>query len=338
MDDERNHDGRSQRGSMDDASERSRLSRREVLVTGLGSTLLLGAGPAQGPAQGAPAQSPAPAEKRTMITRPIPRTGEQLPVIGLGTWQTFNVGADAKERAPLRDVLKRFLERGGRVIDSSPMYDRAERVVGDLLEELGQARTPFLASKVWTMGRAEGEQQMRTSIQRMGRGRMDLMQVHNLVDVKTHLATLREWQESGRIRYIGVTHYQPSSFETLEKLIRQEAIDFVQLPYSIVQREAETRLLPACADQGVAVLVMSPFEQGGLFQKVRGKPLPGWAADFDCASWAQFFLKFILGHPAVTCPIPATSNPKHLDDNLKAGFGRLPEEKMRAKMVKHLSL
>ncbi|HYH98733.1 aldo/keto reductase [Hyalangium sp.] len=338
MDDERNHDGRIQRGSTDDASERSRLSRREVLAAGLGSTLLLGAGPSQGPAQRAPAQTPAPAEKRTMLTRPIPRTGEQLPVIGLGTWQTFNVGKDAKERAPLRDVLKRFLERGGRVIDSSPMYDRAELVVGDLLEELGQARTPFLASKVWTMGRAEGEQQMRTSIQRMGRGRMDLMQVHNLVDVKTHLATLREWQESGRIRYIGVTHYQPSSFETLEKLIRQEAIDFVQLPYSIVQREADTRLLPACADQGVAVLVMSPFEQGGLFQKVRGKPLPGWAAEFDCASWAQFFLKFILGHPAVTCPIPATSNPKHLDDNLKAGFGRLPDEKTRAKMVKHLSL
>jgi aryl-alcohol dehydrogenase-like predicted oxidoreductase len=309
----------------DAAPERSGPSRREVLAAGLGSALLLGAGPAQ-------------EEKRSMITRPIPRTGEQLPVIGLGTWQTFNVSSDPKERAPLRDVLKRFLDRGGRVIDSSPMYDRAEQVVGDLLEELGQSRTAFLASKVWTLGRAEGEQQMRTSVQRMGRGRMDLMQVHNLVDVRTHLATLREWQQAGRVRYVGVTHYQPSSFEQLEKLIRQETLDFVQLPYSIVQRDAEARLLPACADQGVAVLVMSPFEQGGLFEKVRGKPLPPWAADFDCTSWAQYFLKFILGHPAITSPIPATSNPKHLEDNLKAGFGRLPDEKTRARMLKHLDL
>lgn len=321
---------------MDD-QRRSTLSRREVLAAGLGSALLLGAGPAQSPSQGS-ASGPASDEKRALITRPIPRTGEQLPVIGLGTWQTFNVGPDAKDRAPLKDVLKRFLERGGRLIDSSPMYDRAELVVGDLLTELGQQRAPFLATKVWTMGKAEGEQQMRTSIQRMGRGRMDLMQVHNLVDVKTHLATLREWQEAGRVRYIGVTHYQSSAFETLEKLIRQETIDFVQLPYSILQREAENRLLPACAERGVAVVVMSPFEQGGLFEKVRGKPLPPWAADFDCSSWAQYFLKFILGHPAVTCPIPATSNPKHLEDNLKAGLGRLPDEKTRARMVKHLGL
>ncbi|WP_224367885.1 aldo/keto reductase [Hyalangium versicolor] len=311
---------------MDDnpSLQRTGPSRRELLAAGLGSALLLGAGPA-------------PEEKR-MLTRPIPRTGEQLPAIGLGTWQTFNVGATPKERAPLKDVLKRFLERGGRVIDSSPMYDRAEQVVGELLGELDQSRTPFLASKVWTMGRAEGVQQMTSSVQRMGHGRMDLMQVHNLVDAKTHLATLREWQQAGRIRYVGVTHYQPSSFEQMEKLVRQEALDFVQLPYSIVQRDAEARLLPACADQGVAVLVMSPFEQGGLFEKVRGKPLPPWAAEFDCTSWAQYFLKFILGHPAVTCPIPATSNPKHLDDNLKAGFGRLPDDKMRAKMLKHLGL
>ncbi len=321
----------------DDVSQRSRPSRREVLAAGLGSALLMGAGPAQSPAQ-ARAATPAQEERRAMLTRPIPRTGEPLPVIGLGTWQTFNVGPDPKERAPLREVLKRFLEGGGRLIDSSPMYDRAELVVGDLLAELGQSRTPFLASKVWTMGRAEGEQQMRTSLQRMGRGRMDLMQVHNLVDVRTHLATLRHWQEAGNIRYIGVTHYQPSAFEVLEKLIREEALDFVQLPYSIVQREVESRLLPLCADQRVAVIVMSPFEQGGLFQKVRGKQLPPWAAEFDCASWAQYFLKFILGHPAVTCPIPATSNPKHLEDNLKAGFGRLPDEKTRARMLKYLNL
>jgi aryl-alcohol dehydrogenase-like predicted oxidoreductase len=306
-------------------TERTGPSRREVLAAGLGSALLLGASPPQ-------------EATRAMLTRPIPRTGERLPVIGLGTWQTFNVGTDAKERAPLKDVLKRFLDAGGRVIDSSPMYDRAETVVGDLLESLGKSSTAFLASKVWTMGRAEGEQQMRTSIQRMGRGRMDLMQVHNLVDVRTHLATLREWQEAERIRYIGITHYQLSAFEALEKLIRTETLDFVQLPYSLLMRDAEQRLLPACAERGVAVLVMSPFEQGGLFERVRGKSLPPWATEFDCASWAQYFLKFILGHPAVTCPIPATSNPKHLEDNLKAGFGRLPDEKMRARMVKHLGL
>ncbi|MDY7226078.1 aldo/keto reductase [Hyalangium rubrum] len=330
MDEVRNPQGQDKR------EERISPSRREVLAAGFGGALLLGASP---PAQETPRPaSPAPEGGRTMLTRPIPRTGEKLPAIGLGTWQTFNVGTDAKERAPLKDVLKRFLEAGGRVIDSSPMYDRAETVVGDLLEELGQSRTPFLASKVWTMGRVEGEQQMRTSVQRMGRGRMDLMQVHNLVDVQTHLATLRQWQEAGRIRYIGVTHYLPSSFEKLEKLIREETLDFVQLPYSLTQREAEARLLPACAERGVAVVVMSPFEQGALFQQVRGKALPPWAAEFDCTSWAQFFLKFILGHPAVTCPIPATSNPKHLEDNLKAGFGRLPDEKTRAKMVKHLGL
>ncbi len=307
-------------------------SRREVLAAGLGGALLLGASPPRAEPQAAPPETPA------MLTRPIPRTGEPLPAIGLGTWQTFNVGTDAQERAPLKAVLQRFLERGGRVIDSSPMYDRAERVVGDLLEELGQTRTPFLASKVWTMGRVEGQQQMNTSLQRMGRGRMDLMQVHNLVDVRTHLATLRAWQEQERVRYIGVTHYQRSAFDRLEQLIRQETLDFVQLPYSLGMREAEQRLLPACADRGVAVLVMSPFEQGGLFHRAKGKPLPPWAAEFDCASWAQYFLKFILGHPAVTCPIPATSNPKHLVDNLQAGFGKLPDEKMRARMVKHLGL
>jgi aryl-alcohol dehydrogenase-like predicted oxidoreductase len=330
MDEARDDDARSQsKTTAAPSPERSGPSRREVLAAGVGSALLMGAGPSQ---------SPAKEEKSAMLTRPIPRTGEALPAIGLGTWQTFNVGNSSKERAPLLDVLKRFLERGGRVIDSSPMYDRAEAVVGDLLEELGQARTPFLASKVWTMGRVEGEQQMNTSLQRMGRGRMDLMQIHNLVDARTHLSTLRQWQETGRIRYIGITHYQPSAFERMEQLIRQEALDFVQLPYSLGTREAEARLLPACAERGVAVLVMSPFEQGSLFQRVRGKPLPPWAAEFDCSTWAQFFLKWILGHPAVTCPIPATSNPKHLEDNLKAGFGRLPDEKTRAKMVKHLGL
>ena len=265
--------------------------------------------PRQSPSQGS-ASGPASDEKRALITRPIPRTGEQLPVIGLGTWQTFNVGPDAKDRAPLKDVLKRFLERGGRLIDSSPMYDRAELVVGDLLAELGQQRAPFLATKVWTMGKAEGEQQMRTSIQRMGRGRMDLMQVHNLVDVKTHLATLREWQEAGRVRYIGVTHYQPSAFETLEA---DPPGDHRLRAAALLHRPARggEPAAPACAERGVAVVIMSPFEQGGLFEKVRGKPLPPWAADFDCSSWAQYFLKFDPRSPAVTVPpIPRHQQPQ----------------------------
>jgi len=282
----------------------------------------------------APAVRPSLAQDRIM-TKQIPSTREPLPVIGVGTWQTFDVGADNAARARLRDVLKLLK---GNVVDSSPMYGSSESVAGDLIAELGTRDQLFMATKVWTSGRAEGIAQMETSFKRLRVERMDLMQIHNLVDARTHLATLREWQESERVRYIGITHYQRTSFDAMEKLIRQETLDFVQLPYSLQMRDAEQRLLPACAERGVAVLVMSPFEQGGLFERVRGKPLPPWAAEFDCTSWAQFFLKFILGHPAVTCPIPATSNPKHLEDNLKAGFGRLPDEKMRAKMVKHLGL
>jgi aryl-alcohol dehydrogenase-like predicted oxidoreductase len=271
-----------------------------------------------------------------MLTRPIPRTGEALPVIGLGTWQTFDAGPEPAARAPLREVLTRFLAAGGRLIDSSPMYGRAEAVVGELLAELKQQKTPFLATKVWTSGKAEGEAQMRDSLRLMGHGRMDLMQVHNLVDVRTHLATLREWKAQKRIRYLGITHYARGAFDDLERLMREEALDFVQLPYSLAARDAEKRLLPTAKDTGTAVLVMQPFASGGLFRQVRGKALPPWAADFDCSNWASFFLKFILGHPAVTCPLPATSNPRHLEDNLQAGLGRLPDEKTRARMVQYL--
>jgi diketogulonate reductase-like aldo/keto reductase len=282
-----------------------------------------------------------------LLTRPIPRTGETIPSIGLGTWQTFDVGSDAgagpAARAPLAEVLAAFLGGGGRVIDSSPMYGRAEGVVGDLLASQSGAAAaphplllPFLATKVWTRGRAEGEAQMRRSMQLMRTPRMDLMQVHNLVDWRTHLETLRAWKKEGLVRYIGVTHYQLGAFGDLERIATRESIDFVQLPYSIVTRDAEARLLPAAAASGVAVLVMRPFEEGALFARVRGKPLPPWAADFDCASWAQFFLKFILGHPAVTCPIPATASAKHLADNLGAGRGRLPDEATRKKMIEYL--
>jgi diketogulonate reductase-like aldo/keto reductase len=269
--------------------------------------------------------------------RKIPRSGEELPVIGLGTWQTFDVGDSAAERAPLSEVLAAFLNAGGRLIDSSPMYGRAEAVVGDLLAGLGEraagARAPFLATKVWTTGKARGEEQMRTSMRRMRRTPMDLMQIHNLQDWRTHLATLRDWKAAGTIRYIGVTHYDLGAFDELERIIKKEEIDFVQLPYSIGVRKAEERLLPAAADHKTAVIVMRPFEAGSLFADVRGRPLPPFAAEIGVGSWAQFFLKFILGHPAVTCPIPATSKPQHLIDNLQAGVGPLPDDVMRRKMI-----
>jgi diketogulonate reductase-like aldo/keto reductase len=273
-----------------------------------------------------------------MATRPIPATGEALPVVGLGTWQTFDVGAGAAEREPLRRVLAAFLDGGGRVIDSSPMYGRAEGVVGDLVAERAGGPAPFLATKVWTSGRERGEEQMRASMRLMQARRLDLLQVHNLVDWRTQLETLRAWKKQGLVRYIGVTHYQLGAFDELERIVAKEGVDFVQLPYSIATRKAEERLLPAAAQHGVAVLVMRPFEEGALFGRVRGKALPPWAADLDCASWAQFFLKFILGHPAVTCPIPATANPKHLADNLAAARGRFPHAALRRKMLAYVNL
>ncbi|WP_426733829.1 aldo/keto reductase [Myxococcus faecalis] len=302
-------------------------SRRDVLVAGLGAALL---------PRLAHAAQPAPTPKATMLTRPIPKSGEALPVIGLGTWQTFDVGASPAERAPLKDVLQRFLDSGARLIDSSPMYGRAERVVGDVLAQLPDAPRPFLATKVWTTGKEAGLEQLETSVRDMGRGRMDLLQVHNLVDWRTHLPVLREWKAQKRVRYVGITHYQKSAFPELERLLKEETLDFIQLPYSLTDREAEKRLLPAAAANGVAVLVMQPFATGNLFSRVKGRALPEWAQEFDCDSWAQFFLKFILGHPAVNCPLPATSNPRHVADNVRAGFGRMPDAKTRERMARVL--
>lgn len=268
-----------------------------------------------------------------MQTRAIPKSKEQIPVIGLGTWQTFDVGSGAAERAPLAEVLRRFLAAGGRVIDSSPMYGRSEAVTGDLLEQVGARGKAFLATKVWTSGKQAGLQQMQQSQERMRADRIDLMQIHNLLDWQTHLPVLREWKQAGRIRYIGITHYAHSAFGELERLLKTEALDFIQLPYSLADRTAEQRLLPAARDSGTAVLVMRPFAEGALFRAVKHKQLPPWAAEFDCTSWAQFFLKFILGHPAVTAPIPATSNPDHVADNVRAGSGRMPTPEQRREML-----
>jgi diketogulonate reductase-like aldo/keto reductase len=268
-----------------------------------------------------------------MIQRAIPRTGESLPVIGLGTWQTFDVGPTAAEREPLRQVLGDFVKLGGRVVDSSPMYGRSENVVGDLAAELSAHKRLFLATKVWTSGREAGIRQMEQSLAKLRASRIDLMQVHNLVDYRTHLATLRRWKEQGKVRYIGVTHYTESAYDDLARVIQSEELDFVQLNYSVAERIAERRLLPLTTERGLAVLVNRPFAAGGLFRKVSSRPLPAWAAEIDCASWAQLFLKFVISHPAVTCAIPATSKVQHLRDNMKAAFGKLPDAKMRERIA-----
>jgi diketogulonate reductase-like aldo/keto reductase len=270
-----------------------------------------------------------------MLTRPIPKTDEPLPVIGLGTWQAFDVGADRAALDQRSRVLQALFEAGGTVIDSSPMYGRAEAVVGKLLTEMKPRTRPFLATKVWTSGESSGAAQMTASFANMQASAIDLMQIHNLVDWRTHLKTLRDWKEKGRFRYIGITHYTSSALADLAAVIRAEPIDFVQLAYSIDVRDAEERLLPLAAERGVAVLVNRPFSTGGLFRQVRGKALPEWAAEFGCSSWGQFFLKFILGHPAVTCIIPGTAKPEHMRDNACAGHGRVPDEAERGRMARH---
>ena len=268
------------------------------------------------------------------LMRKIPKTGEAIPAIGMGSSQTFNVGSDADDRLAQREVLKLFAEQGGRVVDSSPMYGAAESVIGDLAAELGVTTKLFVATKVWTTGTDAGIRQMEESFRRLRTRQIDLMQVHNLVDWKTQLKTLREWKAQGRIRYIGITHYTEGAYDELAKVMASEDIDFVQLNYSVIERAAEQRLLPLAQDRKIAVLVNRPFARAGLFDKVRGKDLPPWATDIDCTSWAQFFLKFILGHPAVTCAIPATSKPRHLQDNMQAGHGRLPDAALRQRMAR----
>lgn len=268
-----------------------------------------------------------------MAARPIPASGEMLPVVGLGTYQSFDVGGGASERDPLKEVLRLFVQQGGKLVDSSPMYGPSESVVGDLAAELGITGRLFMATKVWTSGREAGIRQMEESLRRMKVPRMDLMQIHNLLDWKTHLGTLKQWKAAGHIRYIGITHYHSGAYAELERLMKTKDFEFVQFNYSIAEREAEERILPLAREIGIAVIVNRPFAQASLFSRVRGKEVPAWAAEFDCKSWGQFFLKYILGHPAVTCVIPATAKPNHLLDNMMAGIGRLPDETMRRKMA-----
>src|SRR6267142_1830057 len=277
------------------------------------------------------------AESSAMLTRAIPSSGEKLPAIGLGTWQAFDVDLTSDNRRQLGDVLSLFVKRGGRVIDTSPMYGRAEDVIGELTAALGIRDKIFLATKVWTRGKENGIKSMERSMTFLRAKKIDLMQVHNLVDVQTQLATLRAWKAESRVRYLGITHYEAGAFGDVEKIMRSEKLDFVQINYSLMEREAEERILPLAQERGIAVIVNRPFGGGDLFSRARSKPLPDWATEFDCRSWAQFFLKWIVANSAVTCVIPATDKPRHLEDNMQAGIGRLPDTKTRQQMRQFIS-
>jgi diketogulonate reductase-like aldo/keto reductase len=272
-----------------------------------------------------------------LITRAIPRSGERLPAIGLGTYQVFDLPQSQLAGTELQAVLKRFVELGGAVVDSSPMYGHAEATTGILSSALNARKSLFFATKVWTSGREAGIRQMEDSFRLMQTKTIDLMQVHNLLDLKVHLPVLRDWKKAGRIRYLGITHYHAGAHAEVEKLVKTGDFDFVQINYSMDEPEAEARLLPACADSGTATLINRPFSQAGLFGKVRGKPLPPWCADIDCSSWAQFFLKWIISHPEVTCAIPGTGRVAHIEDNMAACTGRLPGAALRKKMTAYFS-
>ena len=273
--------------------------------------------------------------KQAMHARPIPSSGQSLPVIGIGTWQTFDVGGDAAARAPLKEVLRLFFAGGGRMVDSSPMYGSSESVVGDACADLGICEPLFMATKVYTHGREEGIRQMQRSVKRMRAGSMDLMQVHNLVDVEIHTPTLREWKAQQRVRYIGITHYTSSAYPEIERLLGSGQYDFLQINYSLAESESQKKLLPLAQELGVAVIANRPFAEGAMFRRVRGKPLPPWTAELGIASWAQYFLKWIVSHPAVTCAIPGTGTPEHMSDNLQAGFGLLPHAAQRRRMAQY---
>jgi diketogulonate reductase-like aldo/keto reductase len=284
-----------------------------------------------------PPAEPSSSQTAPMLTRRIPRTGEEIPVVGMGTWQTFDPPSPTPAVLDrLTEVLRVFIGGGGRVIDSSPMYGRSEEHVGELLQRLRATDSTFVATKVWTTGAAAGRRQLDDSCRLFHRARLDLEQIHNLVDWRNQLDMLRVAKRDGRTRYVGITHYTLSSFDELEKIVKTERVDFVQLPYSAGFRAAESRLLPAAADSGTAVIVNEPFQAGSLLASVRGKPVPEWATPF-ASSWAQLFLKFIMAHPAVTCVIPATANPDHMRDNVGAGSGRMLGPDERARLVRAVS-
>lgn len=307
--------------SLDMTKGMDSITRREAarLIGAASTSLLL-------PVGAAPARD----ESFPILMRAIPSSGEKLPVIGLGTWQVFDV--DPLQAAPLEPVLTELVKLGARMIDSSPMYGRAEEIIGTLASKLKLRDSLFLATKVWTRGKQAGIESMERSFARLKTKVIDLMQVHNLVDAATHLAIMREWKAQGRFRYIGVTHHEANALPEVERVLAREKVDFLQINYSLMEREAERRVLPLARERGVAVIVNRPFGAGDLFSRVRGKPLPDFAGEFGCASWAQFFLKWIIAHPAVSCAIPATDKLQHLEDNMRGGSGPLPDAALRARM------
>jgi len=292
------------------------LTRRDLLKLGA----LAGAGALSGGAHSA----------TELITRAIPSSGERIPVVGIGT-NRYRTGSDA-DIAPLRETLKTFAAAGGKLIDTAPIYGSSEVVLGELIAGLGLRKQLFLATKVYARGREAGIEEMNDSFKRLQTDRIDLIQVHNLSDTATQLVAMREGKQAGRYRYVGVTTSQDAQYDDMEAVLKKETLDFVQVDYSIDNRSAAERILPLALERGAAVLINLPLGRARLFSTVRGKPLPAWAAEFDCASWAQFFLKYVIGHPAVTCAIPGTRRPEHVTDNLGAARGRLPDQAMRRKM------
>lgn len=301
------------------------LNRREFVAAG--AVALAGCS-----RQPAVAQLPTPA-KGPMLTRPIPSSGEQIPVVGLGTWQAFDITPGGADWAQAREALQAFADGGGKVVDSSPMYGRAEAAIGALAAELKLRPTLFLATKVWTRGREAGLRQMEDSRRLLQAPVIDLMQVHNLLDLEAHMPTLGAWKAEGRIRYVGATHYTESGYDALEAAMRRHRLDFIQINASAAEREAEARILPLARERGMAVLINRPFAGGDLFARLRRQPLPSWAAEIGAQSWAQMLLKYVLADPAVTCAIPGTRNPRHVADNLGAGSGPLPDAAMRRRIL-----
>jgi len=306
------------------------MNRRHFLGTIAMTPMVVGSSAA---GAAAPTGTPGRGE---MLRRKIPaaRDDESVPVIGMGTWNTFDVGGSAAEREPLKRVLEVFYESGARLIDSSPMYGNAERVTGDLVQQLGKQSSTFFATKVWTSGREKGLAQIERSMRSMKTARLDLLQIHNLLDWRAHAPTLRQLKSDGKIRYAGVTHYTVGAHDEIESVLRAAPFDFAQFNYSIGTRAAEQRLLPYCQDFGIGVLINRPFEEGALFTRVRDRKLPGYARELGCTSWAQLFLKYVVAHPAVTSVIPATSRAEHMQDNLQAGLGPIPDAAMRERMAR----
>jgi diketogulonate reductase-like aldo/keto reductase len=271
-----------------------------------------------------------------VLTRPIPSSGESMPVVGLGSWITFNVGNDRVARDACADVMRDFFAAGGRMIDSSPMYGSSQAVIGYGLGKLGRPARLFSAEKVWTSSGARGREQIERSRRYWDVPRFDLVQVHNLLAWEEHLATLAAMKAAGEVRYVGITTSEGRRHHEIEEIMRRQRIDFVQITYNVLDREVESRILPLAQDRGIGVIVNRPYREGPLIRSVKRHPLPAWAAEIDCADWAQFLLKFIVAHPAVTCVIPATTSVAHVRENMGAAYGRLPDEAMRRRMAAHV--